>query len=267
MGLVKASPQIGSSSTELHLRSSVVDLNPRVSVLIPVMDETVSLRETLRILLEETAPSLQEILIIVCKRTSPAALAVCEELKAAHPDLVQVRFQNKKFLGGAMQDGFEWATGSHILMMSSDLETHPATAKNLIAKAREGYDLVTATRWTTPGAFQGYDPLKRILNWWFQKFFSALYRVQLTDMTFGYRIFKSELVKQIAWVELRHPFMLETLVKPLRLGASIAEIPTTWTARIEGESHNSFWRNFLYFRPGLIARFCDRQSLLRTTLT
>jgi glycosyltransferase involved in cell wall biosynthesis len=263
----QTSLQIGSSPTERLLRGPAANANhPRVSVLIPVMDETVSTRETVRILLEETAPFLHEILIIVCKRTSPAALAVCEDLHAAHPELIQIRFQNKKFLGGAMQDGFEWATGTHTLMMSSDMETHPSTAKDLIAKAAEGYDLVTATRWTTPGAFQGYDPLKRVLNWWFQKFFSTLYRVQLTDMTFGYRIFKSELVKQIAWVELRHPFMLETLVKPLRLGATIAEIPTTWTARREGESHNTFWRNFLYFRPGLAARFCDRQSLLRTTL-
>lgn len=264
----QVSAQIGWSSTERQPpKAAIAAVRPRVSVLIPVMDETISLRETIRILLEETAPSLHEILIIVCKRTDPAALAVCRELEAAHPELIEVRFQNKKFLGGAMQDGFDWASGSHILMMSSDLETHPSTAKDLIAKAEEGFDLVTATRWTTPGAFQGYDPLKRILNWWFQKFFSALYQVRLTDMTFGYRIFKADLVKQIAWVELRHPFMLETLVKPLRLGATVAEIPTTWTARIEGESHNSFWRNFLYFRPGLVARFCGRQSLLRTTLS
>ncbi len=264
----QVSTQTGASSTERELRYSARPaVRPRVSVLIPVMDETISLRETIRILLAETAPDLHEILIIVCGRTSPAALKVCHEMAAAQPELIQVRFQHKKFLGGAMQDGFDWATGTHILMMSSDLETHPSTAKDLIAKAREGFDLVTATRWTTPGAFQGYDPLKRILNWWFQRFFSALYRVRLTDMTFGYRIFKADLVKRIAWVELRHPFMLETLVKPLRLGATVAEIPTTWTARIEGESHNSFWRNFLYFRPGLVSRFCGRQSLLRTTTT
>jgi glycosyltransferase involved in cell wall biosynthesis len=219
----------------------------RVSVLIPVMDETYSLRQTVDIVLAENAESVHEILIVVCGRTSPEALAVCREIEDAHPGLVQVRWQERKFLGGAMQDGFDWATGTHVLMMSSDLETDPAHARDLIQKAAEGYDVVTATR----------------LNWWFQKFFSLLYGVHLTDMTFGYRIFKADLVKSIAWEELRHPFMLETMVKPLRLGARVVEIPTTWKARVEGESHNSFWRNFVYFRPGLKARFCKRSRLTR----
>jgi glycosyltransferase involved in cell wall biosynthesis len=233
----------------------------RVSVLIPVMDETCSLRETVRIVLAENAASVHEILIVVCVRTSPDALQVCRELEAAHPGLVRVRCQARPFLGGAMQDGFEWATGTHVLMMASDLETDPASARDLIRTAEQGYDVVTASRWTTPGAFRGYDPLKRVLNWWFQKFFSLLYGVHLTDLTFGYRVFKADLVKSIVWEEFRHPFLLETMVKPLRLGARVVEIPTTWKARIEGESHNTFWRNFVYFRPGLKARFCKRSRL------
>jgi glycosyltransferase involved in cell wall biosynthesis len=233
----------------------------RVSVLIPVMDETCSLRETVQTVLAENAASVHEILIVVCARTTPDALRVCREMEAAHPGLVQVRLQVRRFLGGAMQDGFDWATGTHVLMMSSDLETDPADARELIRVAAEGYDVVTATRWTTPGAFRGYDPLKRVLNWWFQKFFSLLYGARLTDLTFGYRIFRAELVKSIVWEELRHPFMLETMVKPLRLGARVIEIPTTWKARVEGESHNSFWRNFVYFRPGLKARFCNKNRL------
>jgi len=238
----------------------------RVSVLIPVMDETESLRETIRVLFAENMPWIHEVLIVVCKRTSPAALEVCNHLQAAHPALIQVRFQNKPYLGGAMQDGFDWVTGTHVLMMSSDLETDPYSAKNLIQKATEGYDVVATTRWTTPGAFQGYDPLKRVLNWWFQKFFSALYGVRLTDMTFGYRIFRTPLVKSIAWEETRHPFMLESIVKPLRLGATVCEIPTTWKARVEGESHNSFWRNFEYFRPGIKVRFSGKALLLKHSL-
>lgn len=247
----------------LSLCTAATPVGMRVSVLIPVMDETCSLRQTVDIVLAENAESVHEILIVVCGRTSPEALTVCREIEEAHPGLVQVRRQEREFLGGAMQDGFDWATGTHVLMMASDLETDPARARDLIRVAGEGYDVVTATRWAAPGAFSGYDPLKRVLNWWFQKFFSLLYGVHLTDMTFGYRIFKADLVKSIAWEELRHPFMLETMVKPLRLGARMVEIPTTWKSRVEGESHNTFWRNFVYFRPGLKARFCKRSRLTR----
>jgi len=52
--------------------------------------------------------------------------------------------------------------------MASDLETDPATVKELIAKAKDGYDIVTATRWKGESGFRGYNPLKRFLNRIFQ---------------------------------------------------------------------------------------------------
>jgi glycosyltransferase involved in cell wall biosynthesis len=234
-----------------------------VSVILPVVDEAHSLRQTVEILLADNPGSICEILIVICKFTTPAAIAVCDALRAEYPDIILVRAQTRPFLGGAMQDAFDWATGSHILMMASDLETDPATAKDLIARAAEGWDIVTANRWLTPGSFHGYAPLKHLLNWIFQRLMQTLYRTSLSDLTFGFRIFKSSWLAKIAWQELRHPFLLETVLKPLRLGARITEIPTTWSARAEGESHNTFWRNFEYFRVAVKVRFTSRDNLLR----
>ena len=71
------------------------------------------------------------------------------------------------------------------------------------------------------------------------------------------------LLQAIEWEELRHPFLFETMVKPLRLGVRVTEIPGIWRARTEGESQNTFFRNFEYFRIGLRVRFASAQSLLR----
>jgi glycosyltransferase involved in cell wall biosynthesis len=237
----------------------------RVSILLPVIDETASLRKTVEIVLLANRTDIAEILIIACDKTTPAAIGVCNELARSYPHLIQLRFQQRPFLGGAMRDAFEWASGSHVLMMASDLETAPETAKELITAAKEGYDIVTATRWTRRGAIHGYNPLKYVLNWIFQKFFRLLYGTSLSDLTFGYRIFKTELVKKIKWEELRHPFLFETIIKPLRLGAQVAEVPTSWHPRPEGVSHNPFFRNFVYFRIGLKTRFRSKQALLRST--
>jgi glycosyltransferase involved in cell wall biosynthesis len=237
----------------------------RVSVILPVIDETVSLRKTVEILLAENRPDIFEILVVGCKLTTPEAVSVAEGFVQAHTGLVQFRYQKRPFLGGAMRDAFEWAQGTHILMMASDLETDPATVKDLIGKAKEGYDVVTATRWTQGEGFEGYNPLKYLLNWIFQKSFGIFYGTELSDLTYGFRIFRADLLKKIAWEELRHPFLLETILKPLRLGAKVAEIPTSWHARIEGESHNSFWRNFVYFRIALKTRFKSKDQLILRT--
>jgi glycosyltransferase involved in cell wall biosynthesis len=235
----------------------------QAAVILPVIDETTSLEKTVRILLAENPSEISLILIVVCGKTTGPAMAVARRLAEEHPTLVQVRQQVRPFLGGAMRDAFEWASGSHVLMMASDLETDPAKVKELIAKAEEGYDIVTATRWHGQDGFKGYSPIKRVLNWIFQKSFGMLYGVSLSDLTYGFRIFKIEWVKKIEWEELRHPLLLETVLKPLRLGANVVEIPCVWQARIEGESHNTFMQNFLYFRIALKTRFRSRKQLLR----
>lgn len=233
-----------------------------VSVILPVIDETVSLRDTVATLLAENARDLAEILIVACGKTTPESLQVCRELARAHPALIQVRFQRRPFLGGAMRDAFEWASGTHVIMMASDAETDPATVKDLIETARLGYDIVTATRCARKGGFEGYHPVKYIFNRVFQRAFGVLYGTRLSDLTYGFRIFKTEWVKKIEWEELRHAFLLETLVKPLRLGASVAEIPTVWRRRTEGASHNQLVQHFAYFRIGLRTLFRSKQDFL-----
>ena len=97
----------------------------KVSVILPVIDETTSLRKTVDILLAENRASIGEILIIACGKTSEESRALCEALVREHPGLVSLHFQKRPYLGGAMRDAFEWAQGTHVLMMASDLETDP----------------------------------------------------------------------------------------------------------------------------------------------
>ena len=96
--------------------------------------------------------------------------------------------------------------------------------------------------------------------------FALIYGCRLTDLTYAFRIFPTALVQAIAWEELKHPFFLETAIKPLRLGVRIREVPAKWQARTEGASQNAFWQNFAYFRIALQVRFRPRQHLLRQPL-
>jgi hypothetical protein len=125
---------------------------------------------------------------------------------------------------------------------------------------------VTASRWRAGGSFQGYSKVKLVCNWLFQKFFSVLFGTRLSDMTYAFRLFPTKLIQSIQWEELRHPFLFETLVKPLRLGVPVIEIPSVWKARTEGESQNTFFRNFVYFRTGLKTRCASRKAILKPAL-
>src|SRR5579863_8240275 len=234
------------------------------TIVLPVVNETYSLVETVESILKTSKPDVRELLVVVCEKTTPESLATIEGLRARFGDLVVVHRQKLKFLGGAMREAFDLARGSHTVMMASDLETDPVLVPRLIAGARAHPDaIVTVTRWHSQGGFENYSRVKLVANWLFQKLFSLLYWTTLTDMTYAYRVFPTKLLQAIEWEELRHPLLFETVVKPLRLGVEVIEIPGMWRARTEGESQNTFARNFEYFRIGLRVRFAAAHRLLR----
>jgi glycosyltransferase involved in cell wall biosynthesis len=235
-----------------------------VTIILPALDETWSLRETLTRIESTNRNDVLQYLIVISPRTTPACREVSQALAGELPGRVQVLEQRLPFLGGAVRDGFDAARGTHVIMMSSDLETDPATVPLLVAEAKQHpAAIITATRWKSGAGFEGYDPLKLALNKIFQAFFAFLYRVRLTDLTFAYRIFPTDLVHSIRWEELKHPFLFETIIKPLRLGVEVVEVPSTWRVRSEGVSHNTFLTNFVYFRIGLKTLFKSPHKILK----
>lgn len=237
-----------------------------VSIILPVINETVSLRKTVETVLHDVKRELiREFIIVVCKRTTPESMVVIAQLQKEFGELVVVLEQKLPFLGGALRDAFDVARGSHVIIMGSDLETNPDDVHILIEEEQKNpAGIVATSRWIHGGSFHGYSPVKLFCNWIFQRFFSLLYWTRLTDMTFGFRIMPTSLVQAIRWEEVRHPFNLESIVKPLRLGVPVGEIPSIWKQRIEGESQNPFFRNFEFFRIGFKARFANKNSFWRT---
>lgn len=235
-----------------------------VSCVIPVINETFSLEQTVRILEEENGTDILEYIIVVSDAlTTPGSFKVIKTLQELMPHRVRLHHQQMPYLGGALREAFTLCRGSHTVMMSSDLETDPHLVKQFIALSKASPEnIITATRWAKDGGFQGYSPLKYQLNRIFQKFFSRLYRTHLTDMTYGFRLFPTHWVQHIRWEELRHPFLFETLLKPLRLGVPVTEVPCRWEARREGNSQNPFLQNFMYFRIGIKVLFMKKKDIL-----
>jgi glycosyltransferase involved in cell wall biosynthesis len=222
-----------------------------VSVLVPVINEVESLRETIQVVMKNSSPDIAEILILTADRTEKESLAVIEEMKNEFGDRIREHRQSRPFLGGALGEGFEHALGDYVLMMASDLETDPSLVPELIEVARQtGADIVCTTRWSQGGSFEGYHPVKWALNWAFQKFFSTLFHTRLTDLTFGYRLYKKRALDGIIWEEMRHGFLFESLIKPLAAGARAVEIPTHWTPRVDAESTATWGIYWGYFRIG-----------------
>ena len=235
----------------------------KISIILPVINETFSLKQTVDILVKENNNDLLEIIIVIAAITTQESLSVINELDRTYINLIKLHKQHLPFLGGALCEAFALAQGSHTILMASDLETDPTTVKNLILTAKQGYDIVCCTRWHKNANFKGYNPIKLILNKIFQIIFALMYRTDLTDMTFAFRIYKTKILKNIKWEELKHPFLFESIIKPLKLGYKAVEIPSSWQARSEGQSQNTFFKNFAYFSIGLKVLFTPKEKLIK----
>jgi dolichol-phosphate mannosyltransferase len=236
---------------------SAVQLPPladdfRVSVVLPVFSETETVRQVVDWLRDHLAGRLEEIVVVLSPRSQEASRAVCSAL-AASDARVRLHIQeHNPGLGHAVREGLERTRGRAVLLMDSDGEMENETVPRMIAAMlRENCGLVVASRWIEGGGFTGYSPLKYGLNWAFQQAFRILFRTRLHDLTYGFKLMRGELARGITWEGTLHEIACETTLKPIRLGARVAEVPSRWTARTQGVSKNTFLRNFRYVAMAL----------------
>jgi len=218
-----------------------------LSVVVTVFSETYSLRETVDRLIKNDRNYISEILLVISPKSSPECIDICHELRDKY-DFVKLHTQqNNPGVGWAIREGMDLAQGNYVALLSADLETEPEAVDRMVKKVEEtNSEMVVGNRWLKGGGFKNYDPKKLILNWLFQQMFKILYWTKIGDLTYGFKILKTDLIRQIEWEGTLHEIYIETTVKPLKQRASIDQVPTIWIGRKEGESKNTFLKNFRY---------------------
>ncbi len=220
----------------------------RVSVILPVINEVTSLRQTVAILDATVAPYLGEILVVVCDRTTKASLAEVDALQSEHPGMLRRITQTLPLLGGALREGISQAAFPWVVTMFSDLESDPFVVRQFIQQAAASPDaIVSASRWRPGGKFDGYSRSKWIINFLGQKFMQRLYGGEVTDFTFGFRMYPRSCHQRCRFEEVGHPFVLESILVPILQGAKIVEVPCVWRIRREGDSQvtMAIYRHYL----------------------
>ena len=114
----------------------------KISVIVTVYSETALLLKSVDCLRRQLEPWPYEILIVVHPKSSPECLAICGRLGRDRD--VRVIVQGPRSgIGWAYREGIPYVTGTHVLMINSDLETDPEDARAMVRKAEEvGADIV-----------------------------------------------------------------------------------------------------------------------------
>lgn len=236
-----------------------------ISIILPTLKETDSFVETVKMILDMNDPKdIKEFIAVVCERTNPASFESIEEGKkiaetAGVP--LNVLYQTRPFFGGAIQDGFDAAKGSHVCMVTPDMDTAPDKLPEMIALSKQyPGDVILGSRWKKGGGFVRYNKVKKVWNFLSQKFLSVLYLKNLTDFTWGNQIAPAVLARAIDYKEFKHPVNIERVAVPIRLGVVFHEVPAVCAVPEDGVTVNPFLANLAYLRPAFRLRFAKKEN-------
>lgn len=168
---------------------------------------------------------------------------------------IRVVKQQRPGKGAALRDGFAAATGDVIAMIDADGSMSPAELPRYLHFLEEGYDFVKGSRFVAGGGSFDMTPLRRHGNRGLMTVVQLLYRQRLTDLCYGYMAFHRRF---LPYLDLRSDgFDIETemVLRAIRIGLRIAEVPSLEMPRRSGRSHlNAFGDGLRVLRTAYVER-------------
>ena len=159
----------------------------------------------------------------------------------------EVYVQKRRGFRHAYEEVMPLVTGDVLITFSPDGNSIAELLPDLVAKMREGYDMVIASRYLGPAQSADDDIVTAFGNWLFTKTINILHGGRYTDVMVIYRAYKKQLVYDLgllddeAYSTPERLFSTKISWEPLlscraaKRRLKIAEIPGDEPPRIGGE--------------------------------
>jgi len=171
-----------------------MELQPELTLVIPVLDEEDSLKELcqwINNVLDEKGLSYEVILIDDGSRDS--SWSVISQLASENPRYKGIRFSRNYGKSAALDTGFKASKGQVIITLDADLQDSPDEIPHL-------YDMITKDQYDLISGWKKMrrDPISKTIP---SKFFNFITRkisgIKLHDFNCGIKAYRSDVVKNI----------------------------------------------------------------------
>ena len=219
----------------------------KISIIIPCYNEINTIEKIIdKILLQE---KFNKEIIVIDDYSTDGSKNLLESIKHKYDRLI---INSKNYgKGYSIKKGISIATGDVILIQDADLEYDPSDYEKLIQPIiQDNADVVFGSRFVGAGE-------KRVLFFWHSlgnKLLTLLSNMftnlNLTDMESGYKVFRSNIIKNINLNENRFGFEPEITAKISKLNIKIYEVGVQYHGRKYSEGKKITWRD------GFAAIYC-----------
>jgi len=209
----------------------------RVCLVVPMYNEEVIARssiETIQSYIRELPPVIT--LLVVNDASKDNTEKVVKEMidKRFSDNMQLISHPLNKGYGAAIRSGIKYAIANnydYAVFMDSDLTDHPKYLKDFYQKMTEGWDYIKGTRKSKGGGYTGVTWKRRVISRCGNIFARIVTKIPLTDITYGFRAVKINIIKKIELKEDHFAVIIEELMKLRKITNNFCEIPCILSTR------------------------------------
>jgi dolichol-phosphate mannosyltransferase len=186
-----------------------------------------------------------EVDVLVVDDSSPDGTGKLADELAAADDAVHVLHRTAKGgLGAAYKHGFAVAleAGYDVIGEMDADGSHQPEQLHLLREALADADLVIGARWIPGGSVVNWPRRRELLSRGGNLYVRLLLGVSVRDATAGYRLFRRSTLEAIDLASVEstgYVFQTDMVVRCLRHGLRVREVPIEFVERVRGDSKMS----------------------------
>ncbi len=210
--------------------------SPELSIVTPVFKEGDAVEPVIRAL-TAAVHAAHEVIVVYDFDEDPT-VPVIDRLASELPQVRGLRNDLGRGVLNAMKAGIAASTGRFVLISMADGSDEPHVVDPMVALARDGAAVVSASRYMRGGHQIGGPPLKRLMSRTAGLTLHWFAGVPTHDPTNNFKLYIRDFLDTVT-IESTAGFelALELTVKATIDGRRVAEVPTTWRDRTAGQSN------------------------------
>lgn len=213
----------------------------RTLVVVPTYNEILNVAEMLRAL-RSAVPDCH---VLVVDDASPDGTAARARALGEELGQIEVLERNTKSgLGRAYRAGFAWGLAAgfdHFVEIDCDFSHDPLALPALLVAAGS-HEVVIGSRYVPGGQIPRWTWSRRLLSRGGNQYASTALGLKVADSTSGYRVYAKSALEKIDYESVKadgYGFQIEMTYRARRNGASIVEMPISFSDRQRGVSKMS----------------------------